>query len=115
MDFSAEHLFPRPFYRRIVLKTRILVSLESAIITAFNKRPVVLDCRVTSFADVQLNDNVDNFRLCREARFPGPIRGHFPVCPSSGSKFGTIVSAVWVVPLCQLTGTNLTGLISCLR
>jgi hypothetical protein len=43
---------------------RFLVSLESAIITALNKRPVVLDCRVTSFADIQLNDNVDDFRLC---------------------------------------------------
>jgi hypothetical protein len=44
---------------------RFLVSLEGAIITAFNKRPVVLDCRVTSFADIQLKDNIDNFRLCQ--------------------------------------------------
>jgi len=43
--------------------------------------------------------------------YPGTLSG----LPVIWEQFGTIVSAVWVVPLCQLTGTNLTGLISCLR
>jgi hypothetical protein len=47
--------------------------------------------------------------------FPRTYPGTLSSLPVSWEQFGTIVSAVWVVPLCQLTGTNLTGLISCLR
>ena len=66
------------------------------------------------YNDLKVGISSGNQALKRCA-FPRTYPGTLSGLPVIWEQFGTIVSAVCVVPLCQLTGTNLTGLISCLR
>jgi len=87
--------------------------MELTIANGYRRRPYVRGMPLRD--NFRLADNPGVGPSTARSAFPRTYPGTLSGLPVIWEQFGTIVSAVWVVPLFQLTGTNLTGLISCLR